>query len=308
MDAVLRQIGALYAPDRLLLLAQIVLGGFAAFAVLERLFPARPPNARGFLVSLRCSIAYQLIAPAAAVVPTVAVFQLLQGLQTTFWPVTLNMQVFAYWLDAPPSPVGYVPSVGAAVLFTMLGLLVIDFGYYWFHRLQHAWPALWEQHKLHHSDAHLSVATSYRHHWLEDALRAFIVTLPMGLVFNFTPVQIAWLAYVVPQFGHFIHANLRIGFGPLSPLLVSPQLHRIHHSIEPGHRDKNFAAFFPLWDIVFGTYYRPARGEFPETGVPGEASAVTWREMLVGPFSAWTARARSFSGAAWRIARSRSAR
>jgi sterol desaturase/sphingolipid hydroxylase (fatty acid hydroxylase superfamily) len=53
-------------------------------------------------------------------------------------------------------------------------------------------------------------------------------------------------------------------------LWCGPQIHRIHHSVLPQHRDKNYAVWFPLWDVLFGTYYHPARDEFPPTGVKGE--------------------------------------
>jgi sterol desaturase/sphingolipid hydroxylase (fatty acid hydroxylase superfamily) len=61
-----------------------------------------------------------------------------------------------------------------------------------------------------------------------------------------------------------IHANLKLSLGPLSWLVDGPQVHRIHHSQLPQHFDRNFAAFFPIWDVLFGTYYHPARGEFPQ--------------------------------------------
>ncbi len=50
-------------------------------------------------------------------------------------------------------------------------------------------------------------------------------------------------------------------------MIVGPQWHRLHHSIEPQHADRNFAAFFPIFDIVFGTYSKPQSGEYPATGL-----------------------------------------
>ena len=89
------------------------------------------------------------------------------------------------------------------------------------------------------------------------------------------------------------HANLRLNFGIFIPLISGPQWHRIHHSIEPEHQDKNFAAFFPFIDIIFGTYYRPQKDEYPDTGLVEETAEsdlwgatfsplIKWYEMVTG--------------------------
>ena len=62
------------------------------------------------------------------------------------------------------------------------------------------------------------------------------------------------------------HANLRTNYGFLKYILVTPQSHRIHHSIEPRHFNKNFGLFFSVWDRLFGTLYTNY-DEYPETGV-----------------------------------------
>ena len=285
-DKIFRNLEHLLSFEHLQVVWGAVLIGIAAFSIVERFFPAHPFVPGAASVNIRASGIYLVVSPLIGVIPAVWVQELLIPVkQNVFWPIMLNMNVFAYWFDRPPSPVGYTPSVSASVLFSLAGVLVYDFFYYWFHRLQHLMP-LWRQHKLHHTDTALSVLTTYRVHWLEDALRAVLITLPMGLVFNVTPMQVAWMAYIMPQLGHLIHANLRLTFGPFTPVFVGPQLHRIHHSIEPRHRDKNFAAFFPVWDILFGTYYRPRADEYPATGVPDERSDVSVRDILLSPFQA----------------------
>ena len=81
-----------------------------------------------------------------------------------------------------------------------------------------------------------------------------------------------------------MHANVRVGFGRFWWLLSSPQYHRIHHSIRGEHRNKNFAVWFPLYDVMFGTAWRPRPGEFPETGIDGiEVSNMSDAFML--PFT-----------------------
>src|SRR5262249_21623352 len=146
------------------------------------------------------------------------------------------------------------------VLFPAVPFIAYDFFYYWTHRLQHTVPALWEQHKLHHMDESVYCISSGRHHWLEEGIRVFTLTLPMSILITIGSSLGMVAAFIYTYWAFVIHANVRLPFGPMTPVLCGPQLHRIHHSREPRHRDRNFAAFFPLWDILFGTYHRPQRG------------------------------------------------
>ena len=70
-------------------------------------------------------------------------------------------------------------------------------------------------------------------------------------------------------------------------LFYGPQGHRIHHSRLDQHHDKNYAAYFPVWDLLFGTYHHPARDEFPPTGLNDEPEIDSFSETLVLPFRAW---------------------
>jgi hypothetical protein len=62
------------------------------------------------------------------------------------------------------------------------------------------------------------------------------------------------------------HTNVRAGYGFFSLLITGPQYHRIHHSSRPEHIDKNFAELFPVWDVIFGTVWRPKPDEFRRPG------------------------------------------
>ncbi len=70
-------------------------------------------------------------------------------------------------------------------------------------------------------------------------------------------------------------------------MVCGPQVHRIHHSTRREHRDRNFAQYFPFLDRVFGSYYTPARHEFPPTGAPELASDASIGHALVQPFRIW---------------------
>jgi sterol desaturase/sphingolipid hydroxylase (fatty acid hydroxylase superfamily) len=193
-------------------------------------------------------------------------------------------------------PVSLPGGFGWQLLQGLIYFLAFDFFYYWLHRLQHVSPWLWAQHKLHHADRSINVTSGQRHHWLEEPLRVFIVFLPFGMVFNIAPLTIGWLWSGLLLWGFIIHLNLRVPFGPLTPVFTGPQLHRLHHSVKPEHTDVNFAAFFPIWDLLFGTYVAPKPGEWSATGThDGEDLNGPVRSMF-SPFRDW-----------WRLARGRSA-
>lgn len=173
--------------------------------------------------------------------------------------------------------------VTAQLGLTLLFLLVFDFFYYWFHRLQHT-RLLWWQHRVHHADEALSATTTFRHHWSESSLRALLLWLPMNLLIHIPPMTLGAVVALVTGWGFFIHANLRLGLGPLTPVVAGPMYHRIHHSSAVEHRDRNFAAYFPLWDLLFGTYVRPTTGAAPETGLgDGQRLVEDWRSVLLCP-------------------------
>lgn len=149
----------------------------------------------------------------------------------------------------------------------ILVLFLYDFFAYWLHRIEHSVPLLWQMHKLHHEDEHMNVTTTNRHHPLEAVLRVPFVMLPLVTLFDipFAPLVFGVsLGVLLPSFSHM---NLKLELGRFTPFLIGPQLHRLHHSSEERHFNKNFANIFPLWDILFGTYVAPEKGEFPPTGL-----------------------------------------
>jgi sterol desaturase/sphingolipid hydroxylase (fatty acid hydroxylase superfamily) len=163
---------------------------------------------------------------------------------------------------------------------------ITDFFYYWFHRLQHTIPALWAQHKLHHLEENLNASTANRHHWLEELFRIPFLTLPIVILFKLDPIPAGIIGLLFSSWGFFIHANLRLELGQFARFFGGPQGHRIHHSCLEEHYDKNFAAFFPLWDIVFNTFHYPKRAEFPLTGIQGE-KLTTLSQAAILPFRIW---------------------
>ena len=174
------------------------------------------------------------------------------------------------------------------VLF--LSLVFSDFLFYWYHRAQHHFTWLWPIHELHHSDTELNVTTSMRTYWLEYPIQVVLIALPVQY-FVGVNTQVQWILLFVTTFWlYFTHTNIRLPLGPVTPFICGPQLHRIHHSREEKHHDKNFAQFFPFFDILFGTYYAPADYEFPQTGTPDLATNASYSMTFVRPFKSWMKR------------------
>lgn len=132
-----------------------------------------------------------------------------------------------------------------------------DFLGYWQHRLFHA-RHLWPFHAVHHSSTELDWLSSVRLHPINDIGARLIQAVPLlALGFNLTPV--ALYAPVTTFYAIMVHANVRWDLGPFRALFASPAFHRWHHTKADEGQDKNFAGAFPLWDILFGTYYMPRR-------------------------------------------------
>lgn len=154
----------------------------------------------------------------------------------------------------------------------------------WFtHFAMHKVPLLWRIHRVHHLDTDLDVSMTVRFHPLE-----FIVALPIGVplvvAFGLSPVALVVYELLDVIVNLFSHANLRLPprlHRALSRIIVTPDLHRIHHSARWPETDSNFSAVFPIWDIVFGTW-RPATDRTAEAMTLGLGEVRDERTRRVG--------------------------
>jgi sterol desaturase/sphingolipid hydroxylase (fatty acid hydroxylase superfamily) len=138
----------------------------------------------------------------------------------------------------------------------------------------------------------MNLFTDLRVHSVEYLIAQTIMFIPLFMFPLDYPTIMGYGAFMI-WYTRLIHANVRTNFGPLGLVFVSPQYHRIHHSIEFRHRDKNFGVITTIWDRLFGTIY-PARDEYPQTGVDGvvfslermtpRAWAVSLFDQLIYPF------------------------
>ncbi len=146
-------------------------------------------------------------------------------------------------------------------VFMIGGLLLLDLIGAWFiHFIEHKFKWMWKFHMVHHADTHVDTTTANRHHPGESVFRAVFTTIgvlvcgaPMWLVMMYQS-----LSAVLSQFNH---ANIRLPLWldkAISWLIVSPDMHKVHHHYVRPQTDSNYGNIFSIWDRLFGTFnYTP---------------------------------------------------
>jgi len=140
-----------------------------------------------------------------------------------------------------------------SVLFAIAGL---DLVIYWQHRLFHRLPLLWRLHRMHHSDQDIDVTTGARFHPLEILL-SLAIKMGAVLVLGAPAGAVVAFGIILNGTAMFNHANVRLDFRVdrwLRRLVVTPDMHRVHHSVIRRETDSNFGFNFPWWDRLFGSY------------------------------------------------------
>jgi sterol desaturase/sphingolipid hydroxylase (fatty acid hydroxylase superfamily) len=144
-----------------------------------------------------------------------------------------------------------------------LAIVALDLAIYLQHVLFHAVPALWRLHRVHHADLEIDVTTGARFHPIEILLS---IGLKLGVVAALGAPAVAVLVFEVllNATSMFNHSNVRMPpwlDRVLRWVVVTPDMHRVHHSIAPSETNSNFGFNLPWWDRLFGTYRdRPAAG------------------------------------------------
>ena len=148
-----------------------------------------------------------------------------------------------------------------AGVFIAGNLLARGFISFFTHFLMHKVPLLWRLHRVHHLDTELDVSTTVRFHPLEFVASLLIgVPVVIGLGLSLWVLLLYEILDAVVNL--FSHANIRLPVAVdrvLRYLIVTPDLHRVHHSSWLPETDNNFSAVFPIWDIIFGTFRTQTR-------------------------------------------------
>lgn len=164
----------------------------------------------------------------------------------------------------------------------ILALVIGDLGVYASHRLAHTIPWLWRFHAVHHSAEEMDWLVGFSFHPI-DLLILRVASLGPLVALHVTPAAIAIFVTVSGWQAWLVHANVRMPYGPLRWLVVSPEFHHWHHSAEREAYDKNFASLVASWDVVFGTVHLPRDSQPQHYGIKDRVPR-SWRERMVYPF------------------------
>lgn len=236
--------------------------GIIPFAVAERIWPvSTPPRLRDYGMNILIGIGEVLLA-------------LPFGIAAVAAAAALSSAIGWQPASVPFDKLYAVPLIGPALygfLIVFVPLFVTEMWVYWAHRLEHRTPFLWAFHSLHHSDPMINYSTWGRNHFLQTAWRVFFSLFTIGLFVDLdmkTAGQaVLYSKLVSTLLSMFYHSAIRVHLPWLDRIVVTPQVHRIHHAVDIEHHDRNFANTFPIFDVVFGTYTKPKYGEFARTGL-----------------------------------------
>ncbi|MEO6226631.1 MAG: sterol desaturase family protein [Thermomonas sp.] len=169
-----------------------------------------------------------------------------------------------------------------------IALVLLDLAIYWQHRLLHAWPLLWRLHRVHHTDRTLDATSALRFHPLE-ILFSLAFKIALAVLLGITPLAVMVFEVLLSSFALITHANLALPpwlDRPVRALLVTPNMHRIHHSPCADEQSRNFGFNLSLWDHLFASYAAHARSQPQNFGVAGVGidEATRFVALLREPF------------------------
>ncbi len=246
-------------PNEALIRLTVFLVLFALFAALEAVLPKRvrvqPRGARWF-TNLSITVLNTLALRALSVaLPFLAVGAAVDA-WSHGWGV-LNRVIWPLWAEI------------------LLAILVLDFAIWVQHWLTHRVPLFWRFHRMHHADRDMDVTTALRFHPVEILAS---MALKIGLVYALGPQAVAVVLFEILLNGTalFNHANVALPLWldrVVRLVLVTPDMHRVHHSVQRVEHDSNYGFALSVWDRIFGTY----RGQ-PQGGHDAMVVGLEWQD------------------------------
>jgi sterol desaturase/sphingolipid hydroxylase (fatty acid hydroxylase superfamily) len=175
-------------------------------------------------------------------------------------------------------PLATMPLWAQALFF----LIASDFLLYWFHRLYHG-AAMWKYHAVHHSSEDLDWISAARFHPINILFGTVLVDVALLLV-GISPNTMLWVGPFTTASSAFVHANLNWTLGPFKYVIAGPVFHRWHHTAADRGGNMNFAGTFPIWDLLFGTFYMP-KNRLPDAyGIDDQDFPESFGAQLLYPF------------------------
>jgi sterol desaturase/sphingolipid hydroxylase (fatty acid hydroxylase superfamily) len=234
------------------------------FVPFERLFAARPQKIfrRGLLTDFAFLFFNTLLVMVGLIVIITVAILVNQSILPS--EVKQAIDELPYWVQVP------------------LVIVIGDLGVYWTHRILHVVPAMWHIHAVHHAVEELDWLAAVHQHPLDVMFMKAGSLFPLfALGFSTEAIGTYFLVYYWQTF--LIHANVRLNYGFLRYVLVSPEFHHWHHSSKIEARDKNFAGIFSIYDLLFGSVYL-SKGQKAKTFGVDNPMPTTYLALLVYPF------------------------
>ncbi len=144
---------------------------------------------------------------------------------------------------------------GPQWLTVPVGFLLLDLSVYWQHRAFHWLPVLWRFHRVHHCDPGVSTTTALRFH-PGEAVLSMVLKLLVILLIGAPPLAVLLFEVALSSGALFSHANVRLSARLdrfLGAVIVTPDMHRVHHSVKPDETNSNYGFFLAVWDRMFNT-------------------------------------------------------
>ena len=246
-------------PNELIIRLSVFLGLFAVFAGLEALAPRRlrvvPVGGRWF-TNLSITVLNTLaLRGLALAMPFLAVGAAVDA-WANGWGV-LNHVTWPLWVEI------------------LAAILILDFAIWAQHWVTHKVPLFWRFHRMHHADRDMDVTTALRFHPFEILAS---MALKIGLIYLLGPLAVAVVVFEVllNATAMFNHANIALPVWldrVIRLILVTPDMHRVHHSVIRAEHDRNFGFALSIWDRVFGTYLAQ-----PSKGHAGMTVGLEWQD------------------------------
>jgi sterol desaturase/sphingolipid hydroxylase (fatty acid hydroxylase superfamily) len=184
-----------------------------------------------------------------------------------------------------PGGLGIWPVSSPLVLQVLAVVVLGDLLEYWYHRLAHTVSWLWPMHAIHHTPIRLNTLKGPRHHVIYYLGRGALVWAPL-LVIGVPPRLVAWQFVAVVLLGSLAHANIAFRIPAfVHRIFVTPEVHRIHHSIDARHGNSNYSTVFPVWDLLFGSYTDPRVVEAREAGIHQDPIPRRFLSELLSPLT-----------------------
>ena len=199
------------------------------------------------------------------------------------WPVNLGLAVLNMAIiRITVGGIAYLSAVNAAEnswgllnhlatpgwLNSLITLLFLDFAIYCQHILSHKWKLLWRLHQVHHTDMDFDATTAVRFHPVEIIISMIYKVLCIYLL-GADPIAVIAFEIILNGCATFNHSNVNIPLAidkKMRWLIITPDMHRIHHSVIPSETDSNYGFSVPFWDRLCRTYKVEPKGE--QTSMP----------------------------------------